>query len=366
MQHPLHLIDEITVEAIRQQANQAEKQRRLTDQQLHIIYQNRWFNLFVPKTYGGLELSLTRALELEEAFAWIDGSFGWIITLCSGANWFIGFLSPQGRDEIFINSKTCLAGSGRASGVAKIVGNEYEVSGKWDYATGAAHATTFTANCVVETKGESQVQSFWFKPDEVEIEYNWNSMGMIATSSDTFKIPVNNGQLRVPEYRTFKIDPANTTLPHLIYKFPFDAFAECTLAVNYSGMAMHFIELFEETIIKNNKIEKYIFDPDNFGLAIKLENLLQQSKTSFEKTRNVFYQSVDDAWKELTTHSSITKNLIQQIGARSRELADASLKITQELYPYAGLVAAHPGSELNRVWRDLHTASQHTLLRFTL
>jgi hypothetical protein len=70
------------------------------------------------------------------------------VTLCSGANWFIGFLQPGIAATLFSSENVCFAGSGRASGIAKMINDdEFEISGSWQYATGAAHATAFTANC---------------------------------------------------------------------------------------------------------------------------------------------------------------------------------------------------------------------------
>lgn len=361
MQHPYHLLNKETVAIIRNSAAQAEREGRLTDSQLNIIYQNKWFNLFVPKEYGGLELSLPEALHLEEAFAWADGSFGWTITLCGGANWFIGFLPAQARDEIFTNNKTCLAGSGRPSGIAKLTGSGYEVSGQWDFATGAAHATIFTANCVIENDNAT-IKSFWFTKEEVVLQRNWKSTGMNATSSDSFE--VNN--LQVPAHRAFVIDPANAQLKHSIYQFPFLAFAECTLAVNTSGMTLHFLELVEKTISENEKADKQVFYPGNPKTTILLKDLLKNNTEVLETKRAYFYNVISEAWEALKIKSMLTEDLQHAVANASRDLTFTALQITDEVYPYAGLIAADPSTELNRVWRDLHTASQHTLLRFTM
>jgi hypothetical protein len=51
-----------------------------------------------------------------------------------------------------------------------------------------------------------------------------------------------------------------------------------------------------------------------------------------------------------------------EIQAAALALVAVSRQAVDELYPYCGLYAAHEGSEINRVWRDFHTASQHSLL----
>ncbi len=153
--HPSFFIDDHITNSIRRYIVEAEQSGSLNPQQLSVIYKEHWFNLFVPKEYGGLGLSLPEGLRIEESLAWIDGSTGWTVTLCSGANWFIGFLDPETAETIFDSKKVCLAGSGRSTGVAKMIKDEYEITGEWPYATGAAHATAFTANCLVEKDGEN-------------------------------------------------------------------------------------------------------------------------------------------------------------------------------------------------------------------
>jgi hypothetical protein len=56
--------------------------------------------------------------------------------------------------------------------------------------------------------------------------------------------------------------------------------------------------------------------------------------------------------------------VLAEVGQVSRRLARTSLAAVDRLYPFAGLRAANPETELNRVWRNLHTASQHFLLVF--
>ena len=50
------------------------------------------------------------------------------------------------------------------------------------------------------------------------------------------------------------------------------------------------------------------------------------------------------------------------VQASSLALVAVSRAAVDELYPYCGLYAAHEDSTINRVWRDFHTASQHSLL----
>ena len=115
--HPSKFIDEADVTIIRNTAAEAEQMGMLHPEQLRVIYKNKWFKLLVPEVYTGLQITLPNLVRLQEAISWADGSTGWVITLCSGAGWFGGFVSPEIAD-LFNDSKVCLAGSGAAGGTA--------------------------------------------------------------------------------------------------------------------------------------------------------------------------------------------------------------------------------------------------------
>jgi len=359
IEHPSHYLDVALIETIRSVIPEAEQAGSLHQRQLAVIYEQRWFNLFVPKTYNGLQLSLPEGLRLEESLAWIDGSVGWTVTLCGGANWFIGFLQPELSMMIFSNGSVCLAGSGRPSGKASIVDGGYEITGRWKYATGSAHATAFTANCVIENNGIVQydvngkpiIRSFVFLRDEVTLYDDWDNIGMLATSSNSFEVQ----RVRVPENRTFIIAAEAAKLDLPIYQYPFLQFAEATLAVNISGMSMRFLELCEKLFIER---DKYYKTEGSHTALTCLETAIKK----LAMARKSFYYAIQNSWNECERYRRVNADLLQQVSIKSRELATIARRLTDELYPYCGLTAARKSSDINRVWRNLHTASQHSVL----
>ncbi|MBO9561207.1 MAG: acyl-CoA dehydrogenase [Niastella sp.] len=362
--HPSGVLSSEFVQSIRSLSPEAETLGRLHDEQLAIIYQQGWFNLYVPKQYGGLELSLPEALRIEEALAWTDGSAGWTVTLCSGANWFVGFLQPSAAQEIYSNARVCLAGSGKPGGVAQLTDDGYVISGQWNYATGAMHATAFTANCLIQKNGvplkdaagNPLVQSFWFLPEEVSIIKNWSSIGMVATGSHGYSVT----DVRVPLNRAFVIEPGKAVLPHPVYHFPFLQFAEATLAVNYSGMAIHFLDLCRDLF--EEKVNRPF--PSNRPAVPPLMSLLQEAALELQQARNLFYTAIGQSWQAMVTEQQVCNKLLASISHTSRRLATIARQQVDMLYPFCGIVAADPSTEINRVWRDMHTASQHSLLVF--
>ncbi|GMQ24305.1 flavin-dependent monooxygenase [Algoriphagus sp. oki45] len=344
-------------------ASKAENQGCLTTEMLDLIYQEKWFKLFVPKELGGLGLDLIEGLKIEEKLARQDGSLGWTVTLCAGATWFVGFLDQELAREVFADPKVCLAGSGFVGGKADLIGEEYLISGQWTYASGALHASHFTANCeilengkpLLDKKGNPVVRAFILKKEEVEILDGWSYMGMIATGSHAFKAE----NIKVPFNRCFEILPSHTKLKSPIYQYPFLQFAEATLAVNILGISSHLLELISKTFWKRNEIRKY--DSKHLKYFRKQEKKTQEK---LDKVRNDFYAQVSESWKELQNEGKISKKNLKSVSKISRKLTATCRELNSKMYPFAGLEAAKTHTELNRVWRDFNTVSQHALLIF--
>jgi len=312
--------------------------------------------MYVPKEYGGLGLSLPEILRIEEGLSWTDGSTAWVVTLCSGAAWFIGFLNLDLGKSIFENDQACFAGSGAVTGVANKTSGGYELQGSWKYATGSLLATVFTVNCRLKEDGvfldhqdgTPVVQSFLLKKDEVIVHNTWNCMGMIATGSHSIEIK----NIFVPFDRTFIIQPTHATLKDPIFQYPFLQLAETTLSVNLSGMAYRFFELCEEIFSKREHSSGEIYFQK-----------LRDSHVILDELRSAFYNKTDEAWQMLISNSFIPEATLNEVSNLSHRLVTRSRDLVNDLYPYCGLEAANTHNEINRVWRNFHTAGQHSLFR---
>lgn len=345
--NPLSLIDTELLKVIRAEVASAEKQGKLTKKQWGIIHDNKWMTMLAPAPYGGKQLSLPEALKIEESLAYADGSLGWVVTLCSGAAWFGGFMDNNTAVDFFNDNKVCICGSGDV-GTATKKGSNYTLNGTWSYASGASDATAFTVNCKVGSSGETL--SFILKKDEVKVLNNWNGFGMVSTASHSFEVK----DLVVPANRAFSIN--KPTVDGAIYHFPFRQFAEATLAVNLTGMAFHFMELCHEIIVEKSKEGT----GNNVEVAMQnFEAMYQRLSTSRQK----LYYAVDMAWQVCSANREISLSVLYKVSAATLAVSKIVQDCLHTLYPLCGLRAANKDSEINRVWRDIHTACQHPILQ---
>ncbi len=364
IKHPSFYLESDWVKTIRDRSAEAERDARLHPDQLAIIYEQGWFKILIPAVYSGRELPIPELVRLEESISWADGSVGWVVTLCCGAGWFGGFLQPAKAKTVFSNPQVCLAGSGAATGTAVITENGYLINGTWKYASGAHHATHFTANCIVKEGDETVADEdsnplilpFIFDCKDVEVFPAWKYVGMMGTGSDAFRVT----NLTVNADCCFKIDPEAAVVDGCLYQYPFLQLAEATLAANISGIAIHFMDLCAEIFEEKLNEEKYTEAEKNI-----LKQTLKQLTDDLEGIRHEFYTAVDRSW-DVLQNGNHDDGALQDVSSTSRKLAKTARECVDQLYPYCGLQAANPEAEINKTWRDIHTASQHSLLTFLI
>lgn len=347
---------------IREHAAASDQAGMLTPALQELIHERGWLRMLAPRSVGGAELDLPQAVRLEEALAFADGSTGWTVTLCAGAGWFAGFLPPAFAGEIIGTPRVCLGGSGAPSGHADIIGDGYRLSGSWDFATGAPMTTHFTLNAVIRQDGQPlldaggapQIRAFVVPASAVKVIENWHANGLRGTASHSFSLD----NVIVGAQHAFDITPQTATAHGPLFRFPFLSLAFVTLAANVSGMGRHFVQLARDVIAQR----KHHVSGQPLPELPQVRAALDNAQASLDAARRRFYERLDETWDLVCREQPVAEPLTRELHALSLALADTARRAAGELYPFCGLRAADERAEIGRVWRDLHTASQHALM----
>ncbi|WPO88949.1 hypothetical protein [Chryseobacterium sp. HR92] len=313
----------------------------ISDKVLQHIHEEGFLKIWVPKKYGGLGYRFEEGLKALFDWAETDGSFGWMLTLCAGANYFSRNIKPEVAQLLFTHSKTCFGGSGMVGGTAeKQEENTYLINGLWNFATGAPHLTHLTLNAkmtengipLTDKDGNEIIHSFIVPKEQAEMIPNWKSMGMKA--SGTYSFIIEN--VIVSEDYSFVYDTffTNDTLDSI----PFRIFADLTLLVNYLGMASHFIEEAE-----------YIRPEINFKrFAESVEKHLEKVLTIGRDVENI-----------LGAHKEISEDQQHEIHQYGVELVQKLSHQILTVYTQLGIRATDVHSAVHQVFCDYFTAAMH-------
>ena len=182
-----------------EQADEAEKQRCLTDDVVAALKKEKMFQLLIPKRLGGPGMSATAMALILAEIAKGDPSAAWVCQILNGTTWMGTLTSDAIQEELFGNGIPQNCGVFMPPGKALLTEGGYRVTGAWKYASGCKQADWAQVGVMRENAdGSFTPGNFVFIPmSELTIEDTWYVTGMQASASDT--IAAND--VFVPEHR---------------------------------------------------------------------------------------------------------------------------------------------------------------------
>lgn len=167
-----------------------DAERRLSDKAFDALSEAGFFRLLLPAELGGCGLSPLDFMAVVEHAAALDGTIGWLVGNGGGMARAGGYLPVEAARTVFAKPSAFVASSTGAVGKAVPVPSGYRITGRWPYASGAPHATTFAAVCEVDegTGPETGRVVLAFLPREaVRLIDTWHVSGMKGTGSWDFE-----------------------------------------------------------------------------------------------------------------------------------------------------------------------------------
>jgi alkylation response protein AidB-like acyl-CoA dehydrogenase len=355
----MRAVEEI-LPTIRDEAAASEAAGRMTETALAALFSRRLFRLFIPRTLDGEEIDLSTALRVFESISAADGAAGWTVMIGAGAGLFAGFLESAAARDIFLDEQAVIAGSGAPTGIARKVRGGYRVSGRWAYASGAHHATWFTANCVVDDgtaaarSDAPSIRSVAVPAVDVRIHETWSVSGMRGTGSDDIEIT----DAFVPFSHTFSVIDDSPKVPGPLYRLPFYSFAELTFASVSLGIARHALGDFADMAKEKRPMgaeQVLARDPDVQARSARAE-------AAVSAARSFVFDVAGAAWEAVVRQDEISGIEQARIRLAAVDAVQRCAQAVDLLYERAGMTPLFYGSTLGRAWRDIHAVTQNMLV----
>ncbi|MCY3887559.1 MAG: acyl-CoA dehydrogenase family protein [Chloroflexi bacterium] len=339
------------------EAERSEREARTTPAVNERIVEEGLYRLWLPRSIDAPELDMPPALEVFEAASRLDGSFGWAVTIGTGAGLFAGALEPATKAEIFGPREALIAGSGKPGGTAKPVDGGYLAGGHWNFASGAHHATFFTANCVLEGERPADggdgpvIRAMAFPASEVEIVENWDPVGMRGTGSHDFRVESS----LVPYRRTFGVFDDWPFESGPLYRYPFNHHAEVSFAAVALGIGRHAIDEF--LALAGSRRTLYTGEPleDRQGARVRLG----EAEALVSAARAWFFEVARSSWDTVVAGGALEPEEASRVSLASIHAANSAARAAMLLFEAGGSAALDAGSPLARAWRDVHALTKH-------
>ena len=323
-------------------------QGHLKESALAYHYQHKLFKMFLEKSLEGLALDLQTGARWIENAARLNGSWGWLLGIGVGGAYFSHYLPETVRMKFFFPKEALIAGSGKPAGEVVKKGNKWLLNGSWDYCSGSEQASLFTG----VTRKDGEISAFILPISKVEIERNWDAIGLDLTCSH--RITVVNAEIEEDFFFDLSGQPFSSGYP--LSSYSFDLFARACFVPVVTGIATSLWK--EVELLRDRKKQIWQqFQPEKYH---KIQNTIAEFERSFDDLRNNFYEALTRSWESHLKGKNMNGQGLQKV---SLELSAWCYNSSSAIMPLLGMEVVKADHPLQKCWKDLQTAYQHMIFR---
>jgi alkylation response protein AidB-like acyl-CoA dehydrogenase len=350
---------------IREHADAAERNRRLSPEVFAALTDTGLFRLLLPRSLGGLEVDPVTCSRVVEEIAGFDSAAGWALQAGNTGAWWAARLPKEGTEEVYANNPSApvsaafhppqraveTAGGFRITGRGPLASNIHDA--EWLFLT----ALVMDGNQPRMIGGAPHIIGMMLRAGEIEIVDTWYSLGMRGTDSNDVVIH----DVFVPASRTFPLAPEFEPGPHdrgPLYRFPgigaaFFAIAPVPLAVARGAIS-------EVRDLAQRKTA--------FGFARPLRDravvqvALARAEAMLRAARLLYYDTMEAAWDRTLAGTPHTLEQKADLLLGATHLATTAASVTDTMHRVAGTSGVYAASPLERHFRDAQTLRHHGFL----
>ncbi len=201
------VLDQVVAMAdqLRDQAAEAERIGRLTDDTVKLMKGAGLIRLLQTKQYQGFEVHPREFAETTMATAALDPAAGWIVGVVGVHPYQLAYADPRVAAEIWADDvDTWMASPYAPQGVAKPVDGGYIFNGRWQFSSGTDHCDWIILGAMLgDEKGiplrpPQMLHMILPRKDYEIVDDSWNVVGLRGTGSKDVIVK----DAFVPGYRT--------------------------------------------------------------------------------------------------------------------------------------------------------------------
>jgi indole-3-acetate monooxygenase len=320
------------------------------------------FRAMLPREVGGLEVEPVEWLQMIEELARIDASVGWLAFIQSGVG--LTFLDPE-RFERFRqrgSGRLILAMSlGRIAGKAVKVEGGYRISGRWPFASGSPFATWLGGMSFVSREDGSPVLDASGQPrrllaiwpaDQARLIDTWDGLGLRGTGSGDFEI----SDLFVPDDQ---VNPGLYGTP--IYDralFRMKEMPEVGHGAHALGIASAALDSFVHAV--NSRPLPGSTRQMAMGHVQAHQIGFARADAAIRAARALLHETVRAAYEDAKARPELALELRVRLREANIFTVRAAKEAVSLIFEMAGSGAVYRGRLIERAFRDINTAANHT------
>ena len=342
---------------IMQHRDESDREWRLAQPVVEALVKLGAFRAVIPRAAGGEEWDWLTFMRVVEELSTVDGSVGWTMGVGGGVGGVVsGWLSADAARDVFSSDPIGLtAGAGQRNGLGRAVDGGYRLTGRWSFASGAAHASWFMGGYSLDDPAANPPPGpgpMMFMPrQDVIVLDTWSVGGMRGTSSHDFAVD----DVFVPTQYT--ADPANTVPHHSgpLYRLPFLLVLGSGLGPLALGMARGAVDCFIELMAR--KQDRRGGMP--LGDRLTVQERLAQAEAAIRSARAFFYEVAQELWETACAGGPLSPRQVTMFRLANMNATQSGRRAVDLVFHAAGTSGIYTANPLERIFRDIHVATQH-------
>ncbi|OAA29065.1 acyl-CoA dehydrogenase [Frankia sp. EI5c] len=343
-----------------EQRAQAERDRVTSTAVIDALRAQEFHRMWVSRALGGGGVSLRTGSAVLQAIARVDPSAAWQVGVQGAIGRISDYLPHEVACRLFCGSRGLVVGGVNPTGEAVPVPGGYRVRGRWSFASGATHADWLvcTARLTCGTRGgPAPIRMLCVPRAAVSFTDDWFALGLRATGSGSFTVD----NVVVPE--SHSVDGSLLRRPPSPrrsrgYAIAYYDFAPFTTSSTALGIAQQALEVFRGLAGRTV--------PARATEALAASATVQATFARATALVRASELVLLDAAEQATAHGEDGgEELSGVVRLAAASVAENCLQAVSMLHAAAGSAALRSGDDLDRCFRDIHTAVRHITLAAT-
>lgn len=346
---------------LRERAPEIERARRLPADLSQRFAEAGLYRACIPAVYGGLELSPLVTVRMIEVLAEADASAAWCAFIGATSGTVLALVPPATARELFLSPEVLFTGVFAPNGRAEHTADGFRATGRWQWGSNTENADWVMGGCQLMRDGEPELdargapRSHMMLVPAADVEFldTWHVSGLSGSGSTDFAFH----DLHVPEARAVGY-LVERPLERPLYAFPHFGLLAMGIAAIALGLARAAIGELVSFAAHKTPVgsRRHLAERPSAQAEVAEAEALLRSARAF------FYESLEAAFARACTDGRIPVEARRDLRLATTHAVRSSARAVDKMYEIGGGTSVYDRSPLQRIFRDVHVATQHMMV----
>ncbi len=352
---------------IEDQADETERNRRVSDDMIGEMRERDFFRIYQPKRFGGLEYDSATAMTCSLEFSSADASTGWVCGLGIVHQWLVAQFPLQCMEDVWGDNPGAIAcGSYAPVGECVPVEGGYKVTGEFYFASGVDVADWAIIGLFFppDEGGGRPTPGFALAPkSDYTIDDNWHVMGLTGTGSKCIVCR----DMFVPSHRRVSFaelvngnSPGYQALQSNLYRYAFLSLVAHGISTPALGCLTGSLQAFTDSMNGRMTRGAVVLGGSRVKDFQAVQMRVGRAEACRRAAKAMLFVQLADSWEAVVDRGEVL-DVAGRLDNRltQAKLVELSVEGMDHLFGAVGGQGIYSSQRIQRAWRDAHAIAHH-------